>query len=65
MTKGQQLRKLVDESDFIGIMAWLEDFAYWFDPGGWFNANQCREKFWTTDAIELDRESIAAQLLEK
>ena len=62
MNKGQHLRKLVEECDFIGVMAWLEDFAYWFDPGGWFNADECRRKFWTADAIELDRESIEEQL---
>lgn len=63
MTKGQHLRKLVDESDFIGVMAWLEDFAYWFDPGGWFSADECKRKFWTIEATELDRERIAEQLL--
>lgn len=63
MTKGQHLRKLIEECDFIGVMAWLEDFAYWFDSGGWFNADECKRHFWTMEATELDRERIAEQLL--
>lgn len=62
MTKGQHLRKLIEERDFIGIMAWMEDFAYWFDPGGWFSADECKRKFWNVEATELDREGIAEQL---
>ena len=63
MTKGQHLKKLIEECDFVGVMAWLEDFAYWFDPGGYFNADECKRKFWTIEATELDREGIAEQLL--
>lgn len=44
MTNKEALFKIIQTNDEKALYEWLEDFAMWFDPGGWFdidNLNEC------------------------
>lgn len=36
MTKLEKLKEIIKADNQQALMKWLEDFAYWFDSGGWF-----------------------------
>ena len=45
MTNLEKLYEIVINKDEDGLYEWLEEFAYWFDPGGWWNKDSAKDNF--------------------
>lgn len=69
MTNLDALYKAVDEKDQLTLLKWLEDYALWFDPGGYWDVMETIEYLTSvvdyTIAIEFIREhGLAAEYKE-
>ena len=40
MTKLLELEKIIKESNTEALLNWLEEYALWFDPAGWWDEEE-------------------------
>lgn len=45
MTNKEALYEIIQTKNETALYEWLEDFAMWFDHGGWFDKDNCDECF--------------------
>lgn len=57
MNRYEHLKLLLEEDDEIGFLAWLSDFADWYDPGGWFGIRETK-RYLNEENTDLNREFI-------
>ena len=45
MTNLEKLYEIVAAEDEDKLYEWLEEFAFWFDPGGWWDKDSTKDDF--------------------
>lgn len=43
MNNLDKLKEIINSGDDEELFRWMERFAYWFDPGGYFTEDEWRE----------------------
>lgn len=56
MSNLEQLKDLVDKEDLLGFLCWLENFALWFDPGGWYDAGNVMKYYLEQGSKSIESE---------
>lgn len=51
-----ELKEIIQKEDYMKLFCWLENFAYWFDPGGWLDVKAIRD--YLKDKSLIDEEQI-------
>ena len=63
MTKYDRLKQVMITEKGSDLLRWLENFAYWFDSGGWFEESEVRE--YLSEDYKYHEDDTVSELVQR